>query len=608
MGSRTTAAAVGGLLLLVVVAPATATPLHGVPTPDDGPATSSGQRAGLASTSCEWPLLDFARYRYVEQRGDVVRIPLLFQAGFEEGIHFHVVGPDGRYVLTADLADGNDDRRLTLLFDTGANVSGQRLRTAAPADELTDLNETVRDSPLPLGAYDVGVEGNSCAEGDATLRLERPRPLVVDAYRGNRSLLGDRPSPAAIESGLDLGVVRRSYDHDLPTDGAETFVLRGEALVLAVESPALVERVDAAGDGDLRTAVREALSVTVTESWSSVDRSEPVDRNDLSSFDGWLAVADPSDDIVYLLLDTRAPFTPDDVHRDYGTVGDRYVVTVETAGGANGTTAFEFATPEAAIEETDSADSVILPSRDGATVRGTADLPNGTTLSVELQSSAGEPFPLTATATVDDGRFAATFDLAGAENGTTVETVARHGRAVVASESGRIRGAANVQFGENVLHVRTGDLQRVRLERVSTTAGGFVVVHDGYFGGPVVGVSEYLPPGDHTDVAVSLNGSWDGPLTLAAVVHRDGDGDRQLDSDADPVYWGGSPKDAVRFVDERVETTGTATTERVTPASLTATPPHSDTVPGPGAALAAVALALATLVALLAHRSGGVRR
>jgi hypothetical protein len=86
----------------------------------------------------------------------------------------------------------------------------------------------------------------------------------------------------------------------------------------------------------------------------------------------------------------------------------------------------------------------------------------------------------------------------------------------------------------------------VFVDSVSVSNGGFVTIHDeslvdGDAVGSVVGVSEYLPPGTHEDVAVRLfdvpGATYDrqfdrlepGEHTLTAMVHLDSDRDEQYD-------------------------------------------------------------------------------
>ncbi|MFB6201035.1 MAG: type II secretion system F family protein [Halorhabdus sp.] len=70
--------------------------------------------------------------------------------------------------------------------------------------------------------------------------------------------------------------------------------------------------------------------------------------------------------------------------------------------------------------------------------------------------------------------------------------------------------------------------QQATIDSVSTSEGGFVVIHEQTADGAVLGRSEYLPPGTHTEVPVTLDRRIETETTLAAVVHLDTNGDKRL--------------------------------------------------------------------------------
>jgi len=81
---------------------------------------------------------------------------------------------------------------------------------------------------------------------------------------------------------------------------------------------------------------------------------------------------------------------------------------------------------------------------------------------------------------------------------------------------------------------RTSDGSAVRVRAVELDAGGFVAIHrisyiDGEFTDSVVGVSEYLSPGLHRGVNVTLDEPVRDGATLVAVTYRDTDGDTAYD-------------------------------------------------------------------------------
>ncbi|MFC7232575.1 hypothetical protein ACFQMM_16475 [Saliphagus sp. GCM10025308] len=111
------------------------------------------------------------------------------------------------------------------------------------------------------------------------------------------------------------------------------------------------------------------------------------------------------------------------------------------------------------------------------------------------------------------------------------------------------RPTADVAFGD-----QETDGTSATVDAVSLSEGGFVALYEA--GAPVenetvLGVSEYLEPGEHENVTVDLAESIDEDRTLVAIVHRDLTGDGQftfesvetigvhdgpyLDADGDPV-------------------------------------------------------------------------
>ncbi len=82
---------------------------------------------------------------------------------------------------------------------------------------------------------------------------------------------------------------------------------------------------------------------------------------------------------------------------------------------------------------------------------------------------------------------------------------------------------ASVEFDD-----QTGDGTAVTVDHVSLSHGGFVVVADGT--GTIVGVSEYLPAGDHEDVTIEQREDDELELfgQLTATVHQDTTGDEEF--------------------------------------------------------------------------------
>jgi hypothetical protein len=116
-------------------------------------------------------------------------------------------------------------------------------------------------------------------------------------------------------------------------------------------------------------------------------------------------------------------------------------------------TAVESATPaddSGADAESGSAfahegDRLTLAALENETVRGETNLSPGTDVTLRLSStSGGSPFVVQrSTAVAEDGTFAVEVDLVGVANGTTLEAIAHHDGAEVASTQGVVIGGKN---------------------------------------------------------------------------------------------------------------------------------------------------------------------
>ncbi|MFB6177592.1 MAG: PGF-CTERM sorting domain-containing protein, partial [Halobaculum sp.] len=129
--------------------------------------------------------------------------------------------------------------------------------------------------------------------------------------------------------------------------------------------------------------------------------------------------------------------------------------------------------------------------------------------------------------------------------------------------------------------------ETITVESVTLADGGFVTIHDatlleGEALGSVRGTSEYLPPGTHTNVTVTLDEPITENATLIAMPHRDTDGDQTYDfvtsegtTDA-PYVAGGAVVAAAN-----VTYTGTMDTATPTPTATPTDTPTASPTPSP---------------------------
>lgn len=590
-------------LLASVVAPAAAASAASADRADAG-----ARMAGTPDRpACSAPTLAFGRERYVAQQDDVARIVVLLgdsQRG--ESVWLSVGREDGPYHAGVSLVDGNGDGNVTVLFDAVAAGSGRpnaTFRAAAEGDRVAVGSESSLDGPLPQSTYDLTVRDGACVRADATLVVEGPGPVSLGAYRGPAGLFDDLTMPTAVREALAGEDLSAQPDEDYVEDVDGVGVLHGDVVVLALRAPLASAFRTARGGNDtarFRALLGDVVTVRVVEAGAVLNSHEEPERYRLPDFGRWRVVADPGNDTYYVVVDAGAPVAGSFRSKDYGETGAAYTVETSVPGAGNASTAVGFVVPDAEVAPSPPAGRVVLAPVADATVAGTTNLPDGERVVVRLDGTA-RSLPVQRRTTVRDGRFAASFYLRNYDPGTRFDVVVRHGGETIATAPGRVGPAATVRFDDRRAYVQ--HVERVAVDHVELTHGGFVVVRRGSVDGPVVGRSTYLPPGDHSDVRVYLDASLDGDVTLVAVAHRDAGADETFQPGLEAAFQGGDPSDAARFVDVDGASTPTATPSPVVTPPGTA--PPASRVPGPGAMAAAVALAAA---ALLAARAGGGRQ
>lgn len=94
-----------------------------------------------------------------------------------------------------------------------------------------------------------------------------------------------------------------------------------------------------------------------------------------------------------------------------------------------------------------------------------------------------------------------------------------------------------VEAGEIDFENQTTTGQNVTVSEVNLTKGGFVGI---VYQGTLIGVSEYLGPGEHADITIELDDPLVGipgaTANLTAVALRDGNGNQQYDGPTDPTH------------------------------------------------------------------------
>lgn len=493
----------------------------------------------------------------------------------------------------------------TSAFDAGVGTPGQ-----SAVDTPSQSSESARSSVIARTDVDRNAtmtgENATGTEANATMNV-----TILSTLSLEWTELDDR---AAVRAATANGTLSRSGT-----------VAVGEPLVVSIRHPGLAEYL---ARGNATRRFRSTME-SRAGNLSVLQTNPPPQRRS-----AWLryprnatrVIADPATNRTYVVIDTtRAPVVrdrdgdPPPERVDYHT-GSEFaaVVTLSTesnltAGGGAEATSDPFrlkvrrASP--AVDDPVSRVAYVRPTPN-QTVRGETNVRPGRNVTVVVRGGddpdtpANESFVRTATATVREGpddaaRFAAAFDFTGVPSNATARVDVRYdGRSILDADA-TVRVVAPVAD----LRVRevdpdaVGPYLRVRAD-ADLSRGGFVALHRGSPDGPVVGASEYLPPGSHANVTVYVGDRISEPGRLVAVAHRDANYNHWFDGpDRDPAYADGAPvvetghvlrpgtaETVTRTATPTLATTRTATTTRTagtTPAAVTtartATTTHSGT-------------------------------
>lgn len=448
---------------------------------------------------------------------------------------------------------------------------------------------------------------------EATVQADRNASLDVRTFGAPRAAASKLHTPANVtalrERGRLVNVTR---------------VPLNSTLVVALDVPGLAAELDDAGGANatvrFRRAVRAANVSLAAEQTNPGPSQLPVEL-ELVNASATRVVPDEANDTYYLVVNLTALNAARDTN-DSGTNADRQLhgreefrlnlsvpgpSRLSVEGSAEATLAVE--RREASVgPQVDG--ELRLPASANATVAGATTLLAGTEVTVRLRvgddgSATTETRTVTVTQSEDHNRYAASFDLSGAADGTpvSVQVEGPTGSLLSEREEGLVvEPIASVELLDDPRHY---DASWIRVH-AEFTYPGFVVVREGDRNGPVVGVRA-LAPGSHTAVRVYLDREVPRNGTLVAVAVHDVDGDREFDA-GDPAFVrnGSAVSDAMTFAPTTTATTtstttATATTTSTTTASDTTTSTTGTTTGtsadgqpgfGVGAALLALAAAL----------------
>lgn len=483
----------GGLALFVVVAVVVAPLVAGV--------TPAGE-------------VEFGRDTdIVDQRGDVVRIPITFETGSLATLEVFGPGYDATLVVNDDDGDG----QVTVLFDTYRPGDPSRAFSTVDDDDQVDDRHLFRmDGTAPTGTYRLRVSTDDSRDR-MLLRLR-------ERSTGDLTALG---APGAAADTLDgpAAVAAARENRTVTAVGGNRTVARGDLFVVAIggsgfgsalsatETDALSLRLartgECAGTADLLAAgTADVLTEPGREDYYAVVDTAAVElrpANATAGFaDGCSPALRPGDRVrVDLTVPARSPLAVDGR------------ATAETG-------------PVTVVERTAAFDGVALAAAANQSVTGNTTLAPGTALSVAVQ---GPDVERTATVRVGvDGRFDATVDLSGVERFANVTLHVRaDGSSLLDAPRRAVVGADTpaVSFAD-----QSGAVDSVTVDLASLPDGGFVVLRSE---GSVVGVSPYregVVTGLSVPVEAGSVGTGSRPVT--AFAYRDANGNERFDGGDEP--------------------------------------------------------------------------
>ncbi|PSQ19479.1 hypothetical protein BRD00_01650 [Halobacteriales archaeon QS_8_69_26] len=507
----------------------------------------------------------------VEERGDVVRIPLAFENAERATL---TVGSDRTgWAVSMTVVDADDDGAVAVLFNTdlAGRVEDPALAfEAAGGDRVESVTRTAGqpfsdpDRRLAAGAYPLflSVEG----EGSAVATIQLREPDAVD--RSVRVA----PAPARLS---ERAVVENATAGNLPV-GSNVTVATGDYAVVELGIAGVFGALAVADDPSDTPA---GVSLRIME--VGPNRNDEADTVDPRNFS---IVPLPRSNMILLVADAGHPdFEENTTYQVSLTVTrDNPYVDTTVSRSAN----FRVVPRRVSVDAPD--DGVRVSAVEDGTIGGTTTAADGTRLAVTVRSDGtgaddAQPFLRSKTVVVEDGTWSATFDFSTVPTGQEF-TVVVAGAGTPARADGVVTRPPAVRIEDQT----PTNPQIVTVEHARLPEGGFVTVHDaspiGRESSTVLGSSGYLPPGDHVPVRITLEKPLAEDVELAAVVHRDTDRDRRFDFvrsggavDA-PYAVGGDPvADVAQVSIGRTPTTTPGTTgDAVTP-TATATPTEDPT-------------------------------
>ncbi|WP_304447706.1 DUF7282 domain-containing protein [Halomarina ordinaria] len=462
-------------------------------------------------------VVGFEANNYNASRGDIAEINVELPG--VSTAYVTINSDETNYNPTLRVSDGNLDGQVTVLLNTYATPQGPGpsfgVGNNADTVEYVGGNANTTE-PLPTGQYDLAVrpdEGGDVADtANFELTYGGPTSFGTLTASGQYNL-------------SDFNTRDEVYNRSSATSS----IAQGDLVVHRLGGSGITGAIIAnQGEGEsLEKAFLDFLNARQGNddvALLTVSRARTGETLPLTE-DNFKLVVSSTRSVVFIIIDT------DDLQ-----LNNQYNVrfAVSSASGivdrtAGVSTSFRVVprTAEFNTEMENGQETAITYADPGASLSGSTTVAPGSELRV-----TADDVDLDETVTVDEDRnWGTTFDLTGVEAGSEFTATVSGSGVEETSVPALVREGrrASIDFSD-----QSSDGQNVTVDEVNLSTGGYVVIHDEtYQNGEEIssvrGVSEYLRPGVHEDVEISLERPFEQGGDITAMAHLDTNENQEFD-------------------------------------------------------------------------------